>query len=423
MNRSARVTAVRPEWGVGLLPRRLIWLAIALLVVAAFRPGPLSAAAVGLALLVLALLLAEPVPREIDIAVLTRGRRVMAGEVVRMDLAVDFGSEPAVPVTVSVVPAEGVEAAGRQPWLLAPGGGPVSLELRPQRWMRGPVGYVRLRLTTPRGGRVGLVMVELPSFVVHPPVEHGPEVYAPAHLLARYGTHAGRQRGPGTEFAELRTYVTGDPLRDVDWKSSARTRRLMVSQRYQDQAADVVVLVDHTSVVGGYDRRLHDRAVRGASTVARAYLGAGDRVGLVMFGSSVRWLPPGLGRMQEARILDQIVLRPMVASLLDPDLARVPAVALPPRSIVFCFSALLDERMVAAIARLGQRGHRLIVVDTVGIRPERWPKGTDARTQEEWPRQRMLIRTRLSELGAIVIDDVNSIGVAVRGMARAGVAR
>jgi len=196
-----------------------------------------------------------------------------------------------------------------------------------------------------------------------------------------------------------------------------------VSQRYQDQAADVVVLVDHSSVVGGYDRRLHDRAVRGASTVARAYLGAGDRVGLVMFGSSVRWLPPGLGRMQEARILDQIVLRPMVASLLDPDLARVPAVALPPRSILFCFSALLDQRMVAAIARLGQRGHRLIVVDTVGIRPERWPKGTDARTQEEWPRQRMLIRTRLSELGAIVIDDVNSIGVAVRGMARAGVAR
>ena len=79
--------------------------------------------------------------------------------------------------------------------------------------------------------------------------------------------------------------------------------------------------------------------------------------------------------------------------------------------------------MVAAIARLGQRGHRLIVVDTVGIRPERWPKGTDARTQEEWPRQRMLIRTRLSELGAIVIDDVNSIGVAVRGMAQAGLAR
>ena len=94
MNRSARVTAVRPEWGVGLLPRRLIWPAIALLVVAAFRPGPLSAAALGLTLLVLALLLAEPVPREIDIAVSTRGRRVMAGEVVRMDLAVDFGSEP-----------------------------------------------------------------------------------------------------------------------------------------------------------------------------------------------------------------------------------------------------------------------------------------------------------------------------------------
>jgi uncharacterized protein (DUF58 family) len=155
---------------------------------------------------------------------------------------------------------------------------------------------------------------------------------------------------------------------------------------------------------------------------SRAYLAAGDRVGLVLFGSSVRWLPPGQGRMQQARILDQIVLRPVVASVIDPDLTRVPAVALPPRSIVFCFSSLLDDRMVAAIARLAERGHRLIVVDTIGTRPERWPAGTNARTQAEWPRHRMLLRTRLGEVGAIIIDDVNSIGVAVRGMARRGVA-
>jgi uncharacterized protein (DUF58 family) len=422
VTRSARVTSERPAWGFGSLARRLIWLEIALIAVAAIRPGPLPAAAAGLALLVIAALLVEPAPEEIDVSVSTSGTRVTAGEVVRLDVAIAFGSGPAVPVTATVLPAEGVETAGQQSWQLTTGSDPIRLHVRPRRWMRGPIGHLRLQLTTPRGGRVGQVAVELPSFVVHPQIEPTPGVYAPPHLLARYGTHAGRQRGPGTEFAELRTYATGDPLRDIDWKSSARTRRLMVSQRYQDQAADVVVLVDHTSVVGGYDRRLHDRAVRGASTVARAYLAAGDRVGLVMFGSSVRWLPPAQGRMQEARILDQIVLRPIVASLLDPDLARVPGVALPPRSIVFCFSSLLDDRMVAAIARLAERGHRLIVVDTIGVRPERWPAGIDSRTRDAWPRQRMLVRSRLAEIGAIVIDDVRAIDMAVRGMARAGVA-
>jgi uncharacterized protein (DUF58 family) len=422
VSRSAQVVSTHPKWSFGLLPRRLVWLEIALLVVAVIRPGSLSAAAAGLTLLVIAVLLAEPVPDEVDVSVSTGGRRVTAGEVVRLDVSVAFASGPAVPVSVSVLPAEEVEAAGRQPWRLVAGDDLVSLRMRLRRWMRGSVGHLRLRLTTPLGGRVGVVTLDLPSFVVHPRVEPSPGVYAPPQLLARYGTHTGRQRGPGTEFAELRTYVTGDPLRDIDWKSSARTRQLMVSQRYHDQAADVVVLVDHTSVVGGYDRRLHDRAVRGASTVARAYLAAGDRVGLVLFGSSVRWLPPGQGRMQQARILDQIVLRPVVASVIDPDLTRVPAVALPPRSIVFCFSSLLDDRMVAAIARLAERGHRLIVVDTIGTRPERWPAGTNARTQAEWPRHRMLLRTRLGEVGAIIIDDVNSIGVAVRGMARRGVA-
>jgi uncharacterized protein (DUF58 family) len=422
VSRSAQVISAHPKWSFGLWTRRLVWLEIALLVVAVIRPGPLPAAAAGLTLLVIVVLLAEPIQDEVDVSVSTDGRRVTAGEVVRLDVSVAFASGPAVPVSVSALPAEGVEAAGRQPWHLVAGDEPVSLRMRPRQWMRGSIGHVGLRLTTPLGGRVGVVTLELPPFVVHPRVEPGPDVYAPPQLLARYGTHPGRQRGPGTEFAELRTYVTGDPLRDIDWKSSARTRQLMVSQRYHDQAADVVVLVDHTSVVDGYDRRLNDRAVRGASTVARAYLAAGDRVGLVLFGSSIRWLPPGQGRMQQARILDQIVLRPIVASVIDPDLTRVPAVALPPRSIVFCFSSLLDDRMVAAIARLAERGHRLIVVDTVGIRPERWPAGTDARTQAEWPRHRMRLRTRLGEVGAIIVDDVNSIGVAVRGMARRGVA-
>jgi uncharacterized protein (DUF58 family) len=422
VSRSVGATSYRPEWGAGSSARRLVWLAVALLVVAGIRPEPVAAAAVGLTLVALAVLLAEPVPREVDVAVSTTHARVTAGEAVRLDVAIDFGAGPAVPVTATPLLSDALVTTALLPWQPRPGA-PMSLTVQPRRWMRGPIGELQLRLTTPLGGRVGYVTVELPSLIAYPRARPTPTVYAPPQLLSRFGTHPGRLRGSGTEFAELREYATGDPLRAVDWKSSARMRRLMVSQRYQDQAADVVVLVDHTSVVGGYDRRLHDRAVHGASTVARAYLAAGDRVGLVMFGSAVRWLPPGQGRMQETRILDQIVLRPLVTSQLDPDLARVPVLALPPRSIVFCFSSLLDDRMVAAIARLAERGHRLIVIDAIGVRPTRWPKGIGAPTQEAWPRHRTLLRSRLAELGAIVIDDVDAIGPAVRGLSRAGVAR
>jgi uncharacterized protein (DUF58 family) len=142
VTRSVRVTSERPAWGFGSLVRRLVWLEIALIAVAAIRPGPLSAAAGGLALLVVAALLIEPVPDEIDFSVSTSGTRVTAGEVVRLDVAIAFGSGPAVPVTAMVLPAEGVETAGRQSWQPTAGGDPIRLLVRPRRWMRGPIGHL-----------------------------------------------------------------------------------------------------------------------------------------------------------------------------------------------------------------------------------------------------------------------------------------
>jgi uncharacterized protein (DUF58 family) len=424
VSRSIRATSVRLRWGVGSSVRRAVVLAAGLLVVAAIRPEPVAAAAAGLVLLVILVCLAESTPREVDVAIGLSAGRLSPGEVVRIDIAVSSAAgSPGVGAVATVALTGEVEPAGRQRWRVRSGGEPLAITVRPREWMRDSLGHLQLRLATPLGGWVAVATVELPSLTVHPPDEPHPQVYAPPDLLSRFGAHPGRLRGAGMEFAELRPYVTGDALRDVDWKSSARTRQLMVSQRYQDQSADVVVLVDHTSVAGGYDRRLHDRVVRGSAAVARAYLDAGDRVGLVMYGSPVRWLAPGQGRSQELRILDDIVLRPIVQSIVSPDLARIPGVALPPRSIVFCFSALLDDRMVGAIARLARHGHRLVIVDTIGVEPATWPSGGDERVRVEWPRHRRTLRARLSELGAIVIDDVHAIGPAVRGMSRAGVGR
>jgi len=43
----------------------------------------------------------------------------------------------------------------------------------------------------------------------------------PVHSVL-YGRHASRLRGRGLNFEELRRYVPGDDIRDVDWKATAR---------------------------------------------------------------------------------------------------------------------------------------------------------------------------------------------------------
>ena len=48
------------------------------------------------------------------------------------------------------------------------------------------------------------------------------------------GAHLKRRRGEGTDFHQMREYRIGDSLRQIDWKATARSRKL-ISREYQDE--------------------------------------------------------------------------------------------------------------------------------------------------------------------------------------------
>lgn len=52
------------------------------------------------------------------------------------------------------------------------------------------------------------------------------------------------RRGVGLEFEQLRDYQTGDDIRHVDWKSSARSGRMLVRQHFEEQNRTLLVVVD-----------------------------------------------------------------------------------------------------------------------------------------------------------------------------------
>lgn len=58
------------------------------------------------------------------------------------------------------------------------------------------------------------------------------------------GTRPRRTVGAGSELHQLRNYVQGDPLARIDWKATARTRRLVSREFSEDQHLDVLIAVD-----------------------------------------------------------------------------------------------------------------------------------------------------------------------------------
>ena len=60
-------------------------------------------------------------------------------------------------------------------------------------------------------------------------------------------------KGDGLEYAESREYVSGDDMRDVDWKATARLGRLIVKDYHRDQSGSVHLIYepDYTDPVSG----------------------------------------------------------------------------------------------------------------------------------------------------------------------------
>ena len=118
--------------------------------------------------------------------------------------------------------------------------------------------------------------------------------------LVQLGVKLERRRGEGSEFESLREFVPGMDIRALDWKSSARHRKLMAREHRAERNHQLVVAVDagHAMSVPLESVARLDHAVRAALVLAWVALRSGDRVGVFGFDARVRcWAEPlGGGR-------------------------------------------------------------------------------------------------------------------------------
>ncbi|RYZ70210.1 MAG: DUF58 domain-containing protein, partial [Lysobacteraceae bacterium] len=111
------------------------------------------------------------------------------------------------------------------------------------------------------------------------------------------GAHLKRRRGEGTDFNQMREYRVGDSLRQIDWKATSRSRKL-ISREYQDEKnQQLVMLVDTGRRMMAQEGELahFDHVLNAALVVSYLALRQGDAVGLMASGGESRWVPPKRG--------------------------------------------------------------------------------------------------------------------------------
>ncbi|WP_334179128.1 DUF58 domain-containing protein [Pseudoxanthomonas sp.] len=111
------------------------------------------------------------------------------------------------------------------------------------------------------------------------------------------GAHLKRRRGEGTDFHQMREYRVGDSLRQVDWKATARARKL-ISREYQDEKNQQLVMLIDTGrrMMAREDELGHfDHVLNASLVVSYLALRQGDGVGLFAAGGDSRWVAPQRG--------------------------------------------------------------------------------------------------------------------------------
>jgi uncharacterized protein (DUF58 family) len=240
----------------------------------------------------------------------------------------------------------------------------LELRLRCARWGAYRVGDVHLRARDAAGLFAWEQTLERASSLqVYPRPEQLRELVAPLETQLFTGNRVSRQKGEGLEFADLRPFATGDRIRRINWRASARRGDLWVNEFHAERNADVILFLDSFADVRRGGTGTLDQAIRAADSLAEQYLVHKDRVGLVNFGGVLNWLRPGAGMQQRYRIVEALLNTEITLSYAWKEIDVLPRGTLPAKALVLALTPLLDDRAVSALLDLRARGFDLVVIE------------------------------------------------------------
>jgi uncharacterized protein (DUF58 family) len=382
--------------------------AACLVLALALRRGELVAVGAPF-LLVAALALAQAPPPPVRATVRIDADRAVVDGTVGIDVVVHapHAAVPRLDVQLAIPPALRVRHGAIAGLTLRDGEThTLHRDLRCTRFGAHEVSEVRLR----SGDALGLVARDMRVAVhrllrVYPHPERLSTALRPLQTQVRSGNRRSRALGSGVEFAGIRPFVPGDRPRHVNWRLSTRRNLLHVNEFHPERNAEVVMLLDSFSDVGGPVDSTLALGVHAAGALAGAFLAERDRVGVVGYGGMVRWLLPGMGAVQQQRILDGLLDSEVSLHYAWRGVDLLPPRMLPTSALIVVVSPLVDERMLTVVADLRGRRHDVCVLDVSPLpftAPGSGP--TDATAYRIWVLQRAANRQRLLGQGIAVAE-------------------
>lgn len=135
------------------------------------------------------------------------------------------------------------------------------------------------------------------------------ELKAYSSNLTEAGSRKIRKLGHSLEFEQIKEYVTGDDIRSINWKATARRAQLMVNNYTDERSQQVYCIIDKGRVMKMpfENMALLDYAINATLMLSRVALIKQDKAGLITFDEQMgHFLPADRKAGQMNTILETL---------------------------------------------------------------------------------------------------------------------
>ncbi|WP_254712956.1 DUF58 domain-containing protein [Polaribacter sp. NJDZ03] len=104
-----------------------------------------------------------------------------------------------------------------------------------------------------------------------------------------YGTKKVRRIGHSLEFEQIKEYVSGDDIRSLNWKATAKRNQLMINQYVEEKSQPVYSIIDKGRAMQMHFNNLSllDYAINSTLAISNVILRKQDKAGMLSFSTKL----------------------------------------------------------------------------------------------------------------------------------------
>lgn len=183
-------------------------------------------------------------------------------------------------------------------------------------------------------------------------------------------------KGRGMAFSEVREYVEGDDVRNIDWNVTARFGNPYVKVFEEERELTVMLLVDvsESGIFGSTALLKRELITELTATIAFSAIQNNDKAGVIFFSDKIeKYIPPKKGKSHILRIIRELINFKPESKGTNISLAlKYLNNMIKKRCIAFVISDFMDSGFDDAI-KVASKKHDLAALRVVDPREEEMP--------------------------------------------------